>query len=468
MEYFVESETYQSVVSGDTKILIGNRGSGKSAIFQVLAARERKLGTIVIEIAPDTNSYQLVHAALSKETPRNWGVLGAYSVAWRHVLYVAAMRELAARATNNKTKAMRRIKDYVQAHHDKSKSGIISQLLAFAHSVEELKVSGYGLSLSLKTKQLDDLYKGHELEGLLPDLAEVCDTKKIIILVDELDTGFDGSEDAKHFVAGLFGAAMTVNKLTPKLRVLISLRRELYDNIPEIYADAQKVRDLVRYIEWDEAGLKILVNKRIRAAFELRGQKVPNEAWTSLFAEKMADGDCATLQYIVDRTLYRPRELIEFCNQCIEKVPIGVEFVDGRSILLAEHGYSRDRAQDISKEYQWEYPGLEDVLETFRGASHRFSRSDLEIHCLQIITEDKRCPRAQVWLCDLTEDKLIRTLWQVGFLRACPETARGLTDFAGDGYLGPYQLSTLNVESTKRFQIHEMFHVHYGVAITDQ
>ena len=470
MEYFVESDAYQSVERGVTKILIGNRGSGKSAIFKVLAARERKLGTIVIEIAPDTHSYKQVHIALSKETPRNWGVLGAYSVAWQHVLYVAAMKELATRATNIKTKAMKRIKDYIQAHHDQSKSGIVSQLLAFAHGVEELKVGGYGLSLSLKTRQLDNLYKLQELEGLLPRLAEVCDTKKIIILVDELDTGWDGSEDAKHFVAGLFAAAMSVNKLSPNLWVMISLRRELYDNIPEIYADAQKVRDLLRYIEWDEAGLKTLIDKRIRAALALAhpGQPAPNDPWTAFFAANMADGGCATLQYILDRTLYRPRELIQFCNQSIEKAPIGAKLIDGAAVLSAEPEYSRDRAQDIAAEYQWEYHGIDEVLETFRGASYRFSRKDLELHCLQLITGDKRCLKAQEWLCAMTEDKLIRVLWRVGFLRACPDTARGLTHFAGGGYLGPHQLSTLNLESAKEFQIHEMFHVHYGVAVTDQ
>ena len=40
-EYFVESEAYNRVKAGAKRILIGGRGIGKSAMFQVLARRER-------------------------------------------------------------------------------------------------------------------------------------------------------------------------------------------------------------------------------------------------------------------------------------------------------------------------------------------------------------------------------------------------------------------------------------------
>ena len=40
-EYFVESEAYNRVKAGEKRILIGGRGIGKSAMFQVLARRER-------------------------------------------------------------------------------------------------------------------------------------------------------------------------------------------------------------------------------------------------------------------------------------------------------------------------------------------------------------------------------------------------------------------------------------------
>lgn len=457
MEYFVESDTYRSVERGTTRILIGNRGSGKSAIFQVLAARERKLGTVVIEIAPDVYSYGRLGILLKKEAAGNWGKHGAYIVAWKRVLYVAAMKEVAERITNIRTKAAKRIKDYLRDNYAGSQEGIIDHLISFAKRIEALKLGDFSISLSVR--ELNSLYKLEGLEELLPDLAEVCETKKVIILVDELDTGWDGSEDARQFVAGLFGAAVSVNKLTPDLRVMISLRRELYDNIPEIYEDAQKVRDLLRYVEWDEAGLKTLIEKRIQSAMELSSRE---EAWTRLFAEEMPDGE-STFQYIINRTLFRPRELIQFCNQCIEEAPNNAALIDSGTIKSAEATYSRDRAQDIAAEYGSEYSGLDGVFETFRGLSAHFSRDELEFHCLEIIAGEKHCVKSEAWLRDKSPNELIRILWRVGFLRARLDADDNPSGVAPHRYLGAHQVATLNLEALREFQIHEMFHAYYGI-----
>ena len=69
-----------------------------------------------------------------------------------------------------------------------------------------------------------------------------------MVLVDELDRGWDSSEDARAFVSGLFQACVSMNEVRPNLRVYVSLRQELYDDIPALYEDAQKYRDLLETI----------------------------------------------------------------------------------------------------------------------------------------------------------------------------------------------------------------------------
>jgi energy-coupling factor transporter ATP-binding protein EcfA2 len=461
MEYFVESETYRSVESGKTKILIGSRGSGKSAIFQVLAARERRQGKIVIEVSHEDYSYEDLGDRLKRELAGNWGKQGAYTLAWKRVLYVSAMREVADRITSIRTKALKRIKSYLQDNYSEYQGGKVEQFVSFMKRIQELKIGPVGLYI--KTRELDHLYKLGDLEKLLPDLAEVCESKPTTILVDELDHGWVDSEDARQFVAGLFAAAMSVNKLTPHLQVMISLRRELYDNIPEIYEDAQKVRDLLRYVEWDEVGLKALIERRIRASSFI-GSSAHGDAWTSLFVATMPSGNEPTFKYMVDRTLYRPRELIQFCNQCIEQSPNGATIIDGPTITAAERIYSRDRAQDIAAEYRFEYIGLGDVFETFRGGNCIFSKDDLEFHCLQILEGDKRCLKAKDWLAGKPPSELIQILWRVGFLKAFVDEAN-VGGIAGSAYVGSHQMSTLNLPVIESFQIHEMFHSHYGIKI---
>jgi hypothetical protein len=60
----------------------------------------------------------------------------------------------------------------------------------------------------------------------------VAASRRIIVLVDELDRGWDSSEDARAFVAGLFQACVSVNSLHENLRIYMSLRQELYDDVP--------------------------------------------------------------------------------------------------------------------------------------------------------------------------------------------------------------------------------------------
>jgi hypothetical protein len=106
--------------------------------------------------------------------------------------------------------------------------------------------------------------KLEEINHLLPALKEVARRRRVIVLVDELDRGWDSSEDARAFVAGLFQACISVNSLHDNLRVFMSLRRELYEDIPELYEDAQKYRDMIETIRWNSTSLLKLITNRVR------------------------------------------------------------------------------------------------------------------------------------------------------------------------------------------------------------
>jgi ATPase subunit of ABC transporter with duplicated ATPase domains len=71
-EYFVESEAYSRVKAGAKRILIGGRGIGKSALFQVLARRERDRGSYVIELSPEDYSYELLTQTMASQDRGSW------------------------------------------------------------------------------------------------------------------------------------------------------------------------------------------------------------------------------------------------------------------------------------------------------------------------------------------------------------------------------------------------------------
>jgi hypothetical protein len=459
-DYFVESPAFMRVAKREKTVVLGNRGTGKSAIFKVLAKRERDAGSVVIELAPEDYSYEMLTQVLASEREGSWAKLGAYAVAWKYLIWVLIMKGI-----SEKSKGLRRgdaaeIYSYLRDHHDGEAGNPIGALISYLKRMEGVKIGKW--EAGVRTRELERLYRLEEIQGLLPVVERLCERQKVVVLVDELDRGWDASEDARGFVAGLFQACMSINGLTPQLTTYISLRQELYDSIPELYEDAQKFRDVIEIISWDEPSLLQLVDARITYSL---GDEIANDVapWAQVFAETLDYRQTRSFNYVVDRTLYRPREVIQFCSQCRD---VGIEHatrppLDYSVISEAERSYSAERAKDIAAEYRFQYPGLMSVFDVFRGAVYTIEREELESTCLRLALGDARIDRAaESWVLDADPDTLIQILWEVGLLRAQAVGGVKGQRRSGSQYVGSHQVANLNVRNITRFQVHPMFRAH--------
>jgi hypothetical protein len=457
-EYFVESGAYSRVKAGTKRILIGGRGIGKSALFQVLARRERAAGSYVIELSPEDYSYELLTQTMASEARGSWAKHGAYAAAWKYLIYVLIMKEVSIRRIPL-GRAGGQIYKYVRDNHANQQASKLAALISYLKRMESFKIGRY--EASVRARELGKLYKLEEIHHLLPALREVARRRRVIVLVDELDRGWDSSEDARAFVAGLFQACISVNSLHDNLRVYMSLRRELYEDIPELYEDAQKYRDLIEAIHWNSAALLKLMANRIRHSLPALVGHDDRECWDTLFS---ATADGGSFRYMIDRTLYRPREIIEFSTLALEcardsqtTMPL-----QRAAVREAEYHYSRDRARDIAAEYRFQYPGLISILEAFRGKGPVFSRDDVELLCLELITRDLPARGADGWLYTCTPESLLEMLWNVGFLAAEARQNASPQHIRAASFLGPHQASQQTVTAAQRFQIHPMFWSYLG------
>jgi hypothetical protein len=466
-DYFFESDAFHRVKSGTKTVVLGNRGAGKSAIFQVLAQRQRAAGFHIIELAPEDYSYEFLGRTMVAEGKGSWSKYGAYAVAWKYLIYVLVMAEVAKKGPRLKKGGRSQIYRYIRDNHPGATTSRLDALISYLKRIEAIKIGPYEASIKTreKTQELEKLYRLAEIGPLLPALRDVLEKDKFVVLVDELDRGWDASEDAQAFVAGLFQACMSINTLSPNLRVYISLRQELYDSIPALYEDAQKFRDVIEVISWDEESLLKLIAKRIRHSLPEHEQKDDHSLWSTVFSQTFTGKGHKSFDYLVSRTLYRPREIIQFCAQAIEEardqkvsLPIGFQILSE-----AERLYSEERTKDIVAEYRFQYPGLASLFEVFRGRNATMDYDQLSFLCLEMLTGGVPTKGTQVWLPDQDPDSLIETLWQVGFLQA---EAVGSTTTKGKPdsyYLGPYQIGNLNLRTLRRFKIHPMFWSYLGI-----
>jgi hypothetical protein len=457
-EYFVESEAYRRVKAGTKRILIGGRGIGKSALFQVLGRRERDAGSYVIELSPEDYSYELLTQTMASEARGSWAKHGAYAAAWKYLIYVLIMKEVSTRRIPL-GRGGGQLYKYIRDHHANQQASKLAALVSYLKRMESFKIGKY--EASARARELEKLYKLEEIHHLLPALKEVARRRRVIVLVDELDRGWDSSEDARAFVAGLFQACISINSLHDNLRIYMSLRRELYEDIPELYEDAQKYRDLIEAITWDSAALRKLMANRIRHSLPALAGHNDQACWDALFFPLPGGG---SFRYMIDRTLYRPREIIQFCTLALECARDSQTAVPLRRTVVrdAEYHYSRERARDIAAEYRFQYPGLMSIFETFRGKDLVFSRDEIELLCLELITREPSTPGTNGWLSACEPEALIEILWNVGFLGAEARHSLTARPIRADFFLGPHQVSQATATAARRFRIHPMFWSYLG------
>jgi hypothetical protein len=464
-QYFFESASYQRLLSGQKTIVLGNRGAGKTAILRGLALQAR--GTIVVQLAPDDYSYEMLESTLRKEVEGSWAKQGAYAAAWKYVLYISAMKAVTNRTPKMKHGAAGKLYSFLRDNQINIDTNPIGALISYIKRLEGVKIGSY--EARLKARELARLYRLEELERPIGYLATVAAERPVMILVDELDRGWDNSEDARAFVAGLFNAATAINQEMRHVRVILSLRLELFNSIPSLFDDAQKYRDLIEFLVWDESSLMKLMHKRLQVCLPEVEFLQPEHLWNRVFVENLGEGRGTSFRYLINRTLFRPRELIQFCEFVREAaikrtagVPFGFDLIQE-----AEPLHSETRLHDIAAEYRFDLPVLEPLFESFRGMPARFDRAGLEYHCLRVCAGDIGSADLKEWCENRDPALLIDLLWNVGFLRgqAPGQVSRGHTE--DRPYLAFHQAHGLNSYTIRHFEIHPMFWSYLGVQVLE-
>jgi hypothetical protein len=456
-EYFIETGAFNRLKDKSKSILLGNRGSGKSAIIKMIAEYSKANGLLVVELTPEDYSYEMLQKSMVSEKDGSWAKIGAYTASWKYLIYVLAMKNY---FEDNKTilkSSSRRIFDFIRNKHKINNRNYWDIFISYLNRIEGIKIGAY--EAGLKKTELQELYKLEEIQSLLPDFKILSNRKPIIFLVDELDKGWDASEDAKAFIGGLFQASISINQMFDNFRVIVSLRKELYDNIPALYDDFQKYNDIFEIIEWENKSLLNLISKRIGHSIVEFSKLTPIEKWRKIFNEKVNNVD--SFKYIADRSLYRPREIIQFCIESRQRaIEIRSDKIDTNSIITSEIRYSEKRTKDIATEYKTQYSNLIDIFEAFRGLNSILTRVQLEEICSKILKGEIKTNETH-WLKNQSEEFLITVLWQVGFLNIftnCYIEGKQI-----EGYYGSHQVGQSNIGNIKFFMIHPMFRMFLGI-----
>ncbi|HXM48061.1 MAG TPA: hypothetical protein VN956_09350 [Pyrinomonadaceae bacterium] len=136
----------------------------------------------------------------------------------------------------------------------------------------------------------------------------------------------------------------------------------------------EKYRSLYLALRWTSAQLRELSDTRVNFLVRQTYTTKP-VGYKDLLPAKI--DQTSAIDYIIGRTLMRPRELIEFFNACIEQAE-GRPAITKSMLLTAEGVYSKDRLRSLQDEWIADYPTLLEFTTLLRKKPVQFKLKDFE------------------------------------------------------------------------------------------
>lgn len=173
-------------------------------------------------------------------------------------------------------------------------------------------------------------------------------------------------------------------------------------------------------------------------------------------------GNSNMFDHLIGRTLYRPRDIIQFMNEALTS-SVGKASITAGDIDAAEGEYSKQRLAALIDEWSGEHPCVEEAFELFRGGFSQFRWTDvggkrLEDLCIQATVHNDALGIAAKKVVgdnsDLTDflRTLLVVLYRTGFLSVRPAVSTSVQS----AYLSGFILNEGDVSDEIRFLIAPM------------
>jgi hypothetical protein len=314
------------------------------------------------------------------------------------------------------------------------------------------------------------IQKLNEVFNLLSEYSFVDKQKKYYILIDQLDEEWAETEIRYRFIRALIEEIRSFRAL-PQVKVLVALRQDLLEIVFDHTRDAgfqeEKYDAYLLPLKWTAQELEQLVELRVNEVFKRQYTK-NNIKFSDIFPSKK-DGGCETpIKYIISRTLLRPRDVLQYTNECLNAAS-GREKVTWKIIYSTEAIYSVKRLKSLQEEWDDIYPAFKETVNILRGLQDTFTRKDIggeRIANICISLDDldaqdscvKACKRFYDPVSSINESEVISELlmcfYHIGIIGI---KISKLESFVWT-YVNQPRVSKSEIKRANQIQIHKMIH----------
>ena len=462
---FEDHEAYLDVLALRRHMIIGKKGSGKTAIFKkLITTRSHDF----FAYGHTFSDYPWHHH--DKQARIGIPDFDKYTHSWKYLILMSAAKialnlDQSLPATPEGLEEMLRLEAFVVDTYGSRDPDLtqvfspIKQLRLKPHFELDWRILKAGISPeSVPVTELPTIVQEVNVAFLRTITRVLNPEHSYYIAFDQLDLGFDTTNpEYGNRLIGLLLAARDINLAAKqsdiRLFVVVFLRDDIYEVLH--FEDKNKMTEnSVSLIEWDtqrtQKTLKALMERRFTIV--LGGGGTETIMWEQVFNEdREMPGHQTKYEHMRDRTYLRPRDIIKFTNCALarfkeRKKSQGDEGsedkIDNLDVHNARIEFSEYFLREIDDEVHKHMPDYERYLDVLRALGKwQFDREEFET-----------VYEAQIPGTKMTSSEILEKLYDfsfVGFYRA------GGRGFGGSEYMFKYRESRARFDPTStRFRIH--------------
>ncbi|AGZ30078.1 putative aTPase involved in DNA repair [Burkholderia pseudomallei] len=404
------------------RIVVGRVGAGKSALLSRLLESHSN----AVEIRAEQLSLSYVANSDIIQFFESAGVKLDlfYQLLWRHVFVIELLRKRYRISANDpwgfldqlrdlfqRDQAKKRAVDYLKQWNDHFWQDTETRVKEFTSKLETklssaIDAKAYGITLNASGAQtLSDEIKSEvlhkaqsvvndnqvrELSEIITLLADEIFTdpqNRFYLVIDRLDESWVDDRIRFKLIRALIETVRAFQRVR-SVKAVVAIREDLLRTVFEETRDAgfqeEKFEGLFLRLRWSKAQLKQMIDLRIEKL--IKEQYTQRKVTFEDIFRGSVRGESA-IDYLLSRTLLRPRDVIAFVNCCIELCE-GKEFVTPSTVQDAERKYSIGRLRSLKDEWISHYASLEACTEILRGRNTHFRYSEItETHLQECIQE---------------------------------------------------------------------------------
>lgn len=338
--HFIETIYHKRLLSNDSNIVYGTKGSGKTALRRALAEINSNyyLNTITIDLS--SISFEAVHSRLAslKETI-GIEISNLARTTWKNILVNYAL--LAFSETLNdfdvlKIEILNLLREDGFLHEDiepnqatnLQMTNVIENLfLKFGKWPVENKKTLTGITpeqLNVANKFPLNEKSLHILKESVKKIEQK--SKKILICLDGFDSIVDHTPASRQAIfAGLIDAIFKL-RLDPLLCDAYCFKaflpQELTLDAVSVAWDSDKHLQHIHYLKWTEEDFKFFIEKRLSNYSKVKSTKFI-DVWNEFMPDKINNSvhsiEENSFEYIIRHTLYRPRQVLSHVQEIFDR-----------------------------------------------------------------------------------------------------------------------------------------------------